>query len=97
MDFPNVTILIGRSPEGLEGFAVGYFEVAFVDGQHTYTQVAKDLEVCHRLLTPGSMVFCHDYDCNDTPEVKPAVDDCIATGAYKEVGRIDRLITLERL
>jgi cephalosporin hydroxylase len=48
--------------------------VILVDGDHSRESVLADLEAANVLLTPGGLVFVHDYGEPDWPEVKIAVD-----------------------
>ena len=71
----------------LEKF-VQQFEIqptmVFVDGDHRYDGVKRDLEILNAYLVPGTPVLCHDYTNaqNDTGElgVRRAVDEFVADG-----------------
>lgn len=55
------------------------FDVIVLDGGHEYKQVRSDLSVWPDLLSPGGILFVHDYDAKDAPihhpGVKQAVDE----------------------
>jgi predicted O-methyltransferase YrrM len=52
------------------------FDLAFIDGDHSYDAVMKDLKDAHRQMNPGGLILCHDADCpNSFPGVRKAIDD----------------------
>lgn len=54
-------------------------DLLFVDGDHTAPGIRGDIAVwCHHVKTGGIMLF-HDYGKNVWPDVKPAVDEMVAT------------------
>ena len=54
------------------------FDLVFIDGDHEEAAVRHDIDHCQRLLAPGGVLACHDYD-ND-PGIKPAFDYCCPGG-----------------
>lgn len=60
--------------------------MVFVDGDHTYTGIKKDLETLATFLEPGVPILCHDYtnpsnvDESDELGVRQAVDEWIEAG-----------------
>jgi predicted O-methyltransferase YrrM len=52
----------------------------FIDGGHSYSDVAADIAVLRRILKPGTPVIFHDYLNTDTPGVKQAVDEAASHG-----------------
>lgn len=66
--------------------------MVFVDGDHRYPGCWADLHLLSRWLEPGTPVLCHDY--GGIPEVKRAVDEWIASGAYRNMGRFAGSILL---
>ena len=42
------------------------FDVAFIDGDHTYKQSLRDVENCLNWMNPGGVIILHD--CNPTQE-----------------------------
>ena len=63
----------------------------FVDGDHTYDGVARDLEAVTPLLGGGSVVMCHDYfhpaNQDGTYGVKRAVDAWSVTSGFGFCGK----------
>lgn len=64
--------------------------MVFLDGDHRYDGVKKDLEILKSFLVPDVPVLCHDYTNaqNDTGElgVRRAVDEFVAEGWARFVG-----------
>ena len=64
--------------------------MVFLDGDHRYDGVKKDLEVLKRFLVPDVPVLCHDYTNtqNSTGQlgVRRAVDEFVADGWARLVG-----------
>lgn len=63
-------------------FPVAYFDWVYIDGNHTYPMVLKDLEFYLPLVKPGGFLCGDDYgwtsvDCRRGP--KPAVDQFVKT------------------
>jgi hypothetical protein len=77
----------------IDGFA-RHFSISptmvFVDGDHRYRGLTKDLEVLSGFLAPETPVFCHDYmnPENRTGEmgVRKACDDWEASGYADFIG-----------
>lgn len=53
------------------------FDLAFIDGDHSYASVKNDIEKTQRLLKHDGILVFHDHN---QPSVKQAVDDLIADG-----------------
>lgn len=54
-------------------------DLVFIDGDHTYEAVRRDITLCRPLLRPGGVLSGHDY--NDVPRhagVRQAVDEAVA-------------------
>ena len=68
------------------------FDLVFVDGDHTYDGVARDLEAVTPLLGGGSVVMCHDYfhpaNQDGTYGVKRAVDAWSVTSGFGFAGSL---------
>jgi hypothetical protein len=65
----NKVILDGAGVRWHEGFSwaalnkmpESYFDVVYVDGDHSYESVVKDLEAAHRVTKAGGRIICNDY------------------------------------
>jgi len=62
-------------------------DLVFIDGDHRYKQVKKDIEVAKSIIRPGGVICGHDYNHSDWPGVKQAVDE-IFNGDVKTVNTI---------
>lgn len=57
----NVSIQKGFSAEILETFPDNYFDWLYIDGNHLYEFVRKDVEVSFRKVRPGGIIAGDDY------------------------------------
>jgi hypothetical protein len=76
-DLPNVTIVQGFSAEVLANYPDDYFDWVYIDGNHLYDFVVKDLELSFLKVRPGGIVAGDDFfwKRNDRMHVKEAVLD----------------------
>ena len=56
-----VTPLHGQSHEILENWSIGSIDIAFIDGEHTYNAVKRDLSLLEGLMTPTGVIVLDDY------------------------------------
>ena len=70
----TVTVRVGTSQAILPACQLGTFGLVFVDGDHTEATVVHDVEWAVKLLRPGGVLACHDYDEGTCPGVKAALD-----------------------
>ena len=80
-----VRLIRGRSPPALNEICMdgtSFVDAVYIDGDHSYQGVKKDLFAAYRLVRPGGWIMGHDYEMN--PEktsarydfgVKKAVDE----------------------
>jgi hypothetical protein len=81
--FPsNVDFYKGNSYNILEGFENDSLDMIYIDGDHEYEGVRKDLEMAYKKVKPGGWIMGHDYEMNMekakteyTFGVKKAVDE----------------------
>ena len=57
----KVTKHQGDSSTILRSFPEGKFDWIYIDGDHSYEGVVKDLEAAHRAVKPGGHLMCNDY------------------------------------
>ncbi len=76
----RVHIHRGYSAGVLEGFADGYFDWIYIDGNHLYEFVRQDLALAERKTRPGGIICGDDYGEGQWWEggVKRAVDEYVA-------------------
>lgn len=79
----QVIVHRGYSSEILEQFPDSFFDWVYIDGNHLYDYVRKDLEVSLRKVKPGGFITGDDYTEGGWWEggVKKAVDEFAAMQA----------------
>jgi hypothetical protein len=56
-----------------------HVDMVFIDGDHRYETVVKDIKKAFDLLKNGGLICGHDYGHQDWPGVKQAVDSLVST------------------
>ena len=83
----QLEILKCRSDEFPNDFGKGYSDFTFIDGDHRYSQVVKDIQLAKRITRKGGIIAGHDYThVSDWPGVKQAVDEI-----YPEAQKADSI------
>lgn len=60
----NVFIEKGKSVEILQTFPDNYFDIIYIDGDHSYEGVTKDLQLSYKKIKNNGWVCGHDYEMN---------------------------------
>lgn len=81
----------GDSSTTLTRFPPGYFDWIYIDGDHSYDGVKRDLKAAHRALKSGGHLMCNDYSnwCSAAAlpyGVARAVNELIIEEGYGVVG-----------
>jgi predicted O-methyltransferase YrrM len=78
-NYENIILNRGRSEEILHQFHDGYFDWVYIDGNHYYDYVTKDLDLCFLKVKPGGIIAGDDYTWGEEHgfPVKRAVHDFI--------------------
>lgn len=71
----NVKIHKGFSFEILNTFVDEYFDLIYIDGDHSYDGVKKDLNIAFNKIKNGGYIFGHDYNQTVFPGVVKAVNE----------------------
>lgn len=81
----NSTIVIhkGSSSDILKNFKDDYFDMIYIDGDHSYEGVTKDLEVSYNKVKSGGYICGHDYTSERFLGVVNAVDEFNLKHEYK--------------
>lgn len=59
-------------------FSLGHHvDMVFIDGDHRYETVVRDIKKAYELLKPGGLISGHDYGHPLWPGVKQAVDELV--------------------
>lgn len=73
---PNVKFVRKTSEEASVDFPDGYFDFVYIDGNHEYEYVTKDLNLWYPKVRGGGILCGHDYGNEPTwMGVKKAVDE----------------------
>ena len=57
----RVTPICGQSHKVLDNWSFGPIELAFIDGEHTYGAVRRDLAMLEHLMTPTGVIVLDDF------------------------------------
>lgn len=71
----NVFIHKGYSYDILKNFPDKYFDLIYVDGDHSYEGVKNDLNLCFNKVKNKKYICGHDYTRDMFPSVVDAVDE----------------------
>lgn len=87
VDNGTAIILRQRSQEAVAHFADAFFDWIYIDGNHRYEVVKRDLEDYFPKVKPGGLIVCDDYHFagNWDDGVTRAVDEFMATGRCARV------------
>lgn len=88
--FNNIEIYKGYSFDILSKFPDNMFDFIFIDGDHTYNGVKKDLEVAVLKIKIGGMLSIHDFYTdagNNWPGVEKACNEILGKKYYEKLPR----------
>lgn len=71
----EVVLHKGKSEEILKKFPDNYFDFIYIDGDHSYQGVKKDLELAKQKVKLNGYIGGHDYTSNMFPDIVKAVDE----------------------
>jgi len=72
--FPALRAVKMQSKQAALMFPSDYFDVVFIDADHSYKAVKKDIRWWFPVIKPGGILCGHDY-CKECPGVIEAVDE----------------------
>lgn len=75
IDDDSVYLHKGKSQEALARFDDEYFDLIYIDGDHSFQGVKQDLEISMRKTKTNGLICGHDYSKEKFPEVVSAVDE----------------------
>lgn len=73
--FPKLHVVRTTSLEAAKLFPEQYFDLVFIDADHSYKAVLDDIKAWYPLVRIGGIVSGHDYKTRGIYEVKKAVDE----------------------
>lgn len=82
------------SETGLKRLDIGRVNFAYLDGQHTYNAIFKEIEYVATRQVKGDVIVFDDYDEISFPGVVKAVDESMVKYGYKTIlYRADRTVS----
>ena len=84
-----------RSDELTEGDVTPPFDLVFIDADHSYPAVKRDVEIVRDWLRDGGVLAFHDTTYFEG--VSRVVGEILATGQWQIMGNIDSLTWLRKL
>ena len=78
----NVHLIKGNSNKVLNKIDMAKIDYVFVDGGHEYNTVHNDLNCCFDVINNNGTVLCDDYDLQQAPGVKKAIDQFVKENKF---------------
>ena len=78
----NIHLIKGNSNKILKKIDMSKIDYVFLDGGHEYNTVLNDLNCCFEVINNNGTVLCDDYDLQQAPGVKKAIDDFIKKNTF---------------
>lgn len=78
-------------------FVPGFFDLIFIDGDHSYEAVKYDIEAALKVLSPGGVLAFHDYDRLADPGVTKAIKERFHVPDKADVGSILTVVPEKQL
>ncbi len=73
----NIHLIKGNSNKILNKIDMSKIDYVFLDGGHEYNTVLNDLNCCSEVIKNNGTVLCDDYDLQQAPGVKKAIDEFV--------------------
>ena len=73
----NIYLIKGNSNKVLNKIDMSKIDYVFLDGGHEYNTVLNDLNCCSAVIKNNGTVLCDDYDLQQAPGVKKAIDEFV--------------------
>jgi predicted O-methyltransferase YrrM len=74
-DYPNLRVVKGYSPAALSDMPHGSFDLVYIDAEHDYESVKRDIAAAYPLIRPGGHLTGHDHSAET--DVPKAVEEFI--------------------
>ncbi len=79
----RITLIQADSQETAGQFEDGSFDLVYIDADHTYRGVKRDIEAWRSKVRPGGILCGHDYGAPNYEGVKRAVDEAFPHATIK--------------
>ena len=79
----HIVFLRGDVDVALEQLGLPRIHFAFLDAEHTYDAVRRELAFVAAHQQAGDVIVCDDYTPNAFPEIVRAVDELASSGSYE--------------
>jgi predicted O-methyltransferase YrrM len=92
--YPNLETCRGKSPGVLDRFGAE-FDLCYIDADHSYEAVRRDIQACTKIVKPDGFLAGHDYHQPQVEEaVRSLIDDPIAfrDGSWLAKNRLSRRV-----
>ena len=73
--YPALKIIRDFSTSAAKVFDKGYFDLVFIDANHSYDYVKKDINIWLPLVKPNGVICGHDYSYQWKDHVAKAVNE----------------------
>lgn len=84
LSYPNLWVVRGKSPEVLDQFGDETFDLCYIDADHDYEAVVKDIRACKRLVKAGGWLAGHDYAHEDVRNAVQAALGPVAPRIFQD-------------
>ena len=78
----NFSLIKGNSNDILKKIDMSKIDFVFLDGGHDYSTVINDLNCCKEVIENNGTVLCDDYDLQQAPGVRKAIDEFISKNDF---------------
>ena len=78
--FPQLRVLRLESVTAAKLFPKEYFDLVFIDADHSYESVRRDIKSWLPRVRKGGIISGHDYASGKFPDCTKAVNECLGKG-----------------
>jgi predicted O-methyltransferase YrrM len=96
--YPHLEVIRDKCPEALERFSAE-FDLCYVDADHSYESVRRDILACTRIVKPDGWLAGHDFHHQQVEQaVRSMIDEVIAfsDGSWLAKNRLSQRFLDER-
>lgn len=82
-EYSNVKLIRDYSQNALIQLPHAEFDMCYIDGDHSYDAVMRDITLCRPLVKLNGVIAGHDYGHPEEPDVERAVDDALGVPPWR--------------